>query len=590
MEFYQLKIIRKGTKPPVWRRCLVPSNITFAQMAAVLEEILEYSFTDRYEFEFYQEKVHVREYRKDEPQVTSYQYDFSNASDTFVNDLLDKMTWFTFRVKTDEQKLPEYRAEVEKKLPAVSEDGRVLCPVIMKEKTGAEEEFWSDTEQKNKRLAELFTLEAGEPDYRTSKEIHEDICQGKASLIFSENAESKTENNKKCVNSLLKDMTETITKALFKEMKNMSGSRKPRIAEYLQAYDEEDLVFLAGEIGISGAEELKKPELAARFAEEVLKPEVMEKELLRLNEWEFQAFEKAIKKGLFHVEENEWENLEWASDIGYLAAYDDGYAEVPAEVSAVFEKICTPEFCMLQKKRSWLSACMVMVEYLYGTAPARAVYRMYRRRKECRVSFGEFMELFQSVPERENICVLDGDRISLRELLEEKEIYHMLLEHQENREFYIPFEEEIVDCTYHGYPSQAPVYRRIQHLLTEELGMDIELAEAYLCEIYRVYYTGGLMSEAMDQLNKNGVIFETQKQAREMAELLMEAYNTTRKVELCGHTPDEEGMGNRRNETVFPGMFQNNMPVSSNKKVYPNDPCPCGSGKKYKKCCGRNGK
>ena len=23
-------------------------------------------------------------------------------------------------------------------------------------------------------------------------------------------------------------------------------------------------------------------------------------------------------------------------------------------------------------------------------------------------------------------------------------------------------------------------------------------------------------------------------------------------------------------------------------KVYPNDPCPCGSGKKYKLCCGRN--
>ena len=23
------------------------------------------------------------------------------------------------------------------------------------------------------------------------------------------------------------------------------------------------------------------------------------------------------------------------------------------------------------------------------------------------------------------------------------------------------------------------------------------------------------------------------------------------------------------------------------KKIYPNDPCPCGSGKKYKKCCGR---
>ena len=23
------------------------------------------------------------------------------------------------------------------------------------------------------------------------------------------------------------------------------------------------------------------------------------------------------------------------------------------------------------------------------------------------------------------------------------------------------------------------------------------------------------------------------------------------------------------------------------KKIYPNDPCPCGSGRKYKHCCGR---
>lgn len=27
--------------------------------------------------------------------------------------------------------------------------------------------------------------------------------------------------------------------------------------------------------------------------------------------------------------------------------------------------------------------------------------------------------------------------------------------------------------------------------------------------------------------------------------------------------------------------------VHETPKVYPNDPCPCGSGKKYKKCCGK---
>lgn len=29
------------------------------------------------------------------------------------------------------------------------------------------------------------------------------------------------------------------------------------------------------------------------------------------------------------------------------------------------------------------------------------------------------------------------------------------------------------------------------------------------------------------------------------------------------------------------------IPVVKDKKIYPNDPCPCGSGKKYKKCCGK---
>ena len=27
--------------------------------------------------------------------------------------------------------------------------------------------------------------------------------------------------------------------------------------------------------------------------------------------------------------------------------------------------------------------------------------------------------------------------------------------------------------------------------------------------------------------------------------------------------------------------------IHKDKKIYPNDPCPCGSGKKYKKCCGK---
>ncbi|MBQ5389368.1 MAG: SEC-C domain-containing protein [Clostridia bacterium] len=33
---------------------------------------------------------------------------------------------------------------------------------------------------------------------------------------------------------------------------------------------------------------------------------------------------------------------------------------------------------------------------------------------------------------------------------------------------------------------------------------------------------------------------------------------------------------------------QKRAPVRKAEKVGRNDPCPCGSGKKYKKCCGAN--
>ena len=37
------------------------------------------------------------------------------------------------------------------------------------------------------------------------------------------------------------------------------------------------------------------------------------------------------------------------------------------------------------------------------------------------------------------------------------------------------------------------------------------------------------------------------------------------------------------------GEEKPSKPVTKKDKVGRNDPCPCGSGKKYKKCCGAGG-
>jgi len=42
-----------------------------------------------------------------------------------------------------------------------------------------------------------------------------------------------------------------------------------------------------------------------------------------------------------------------------------------------------------------------------------------------------------------------------------------------------------------------------------------------------------------------------------------------------------------RREELFKECKSANTVKREGAKIYPNDPCPCGSGKKYKKCCGK---
>ena len=133
MEFYQLKITRKGTKPPVWRRCLVPADTDFAKLAAMLEDILEYADTENYEFEFFQKKLRLQNLEAQTVEATKGSYEYAEAKGRQIAELLDTEAWFTFRVKGME--LPEYRTDIEKK---ITDEEKAGTPEILKETRSAE--------------------------------------------------------------------------------------------------------------------------------------------------------------------------------------------------------------------------------------------------------------------------------------------------------------------------------------------------------------------------------------------------------------------------------------------------------------------
>ncbi len=70
-----------------------------------------------------------------------------------------------------------------------------------------------------------------------------------------------------------------------------------------------------------------------------------------------------------------------------------------------------------------------------------------------------------------------------------------------------------------------------------------------------------------------------------------ESLMTLSRIQLQREQPAEEKLPRKKKRAMSFSHGDDEGPMTvkrQGKKVGRNDPCPCGSGKKYKKCCGRN--
>ena len=75
----------------------------------------------------------------------------------------------------------------------------------------------------------------------------------------------------------------------------------------------------------------------------------------------------------------------------------------------------------------------------------------------------------------------------------------------------------------------------------------------------------------------------------EMFDRMVEAiqYDTVRTLVKCKFEKATQTQSKEQSDTVTNEELNKVRTVVSEKKPRPNDKCPCGSGKKYKQCCGK---
>jgi hypothetical protein len=146
------------------------------------------------------------------------------------------------------------------------------------------------------------------------------------------------------------------------------------------------------------------------------------------------------------------------------------------------------------------------------------------------------------------------------------------LKMKKNKPYYIPNKTEFIKYLDSYYFEKDKHYYELLNFVKKEIVKgDKEYAKEILDDIQIGCSMSNKFSTIMNEFQRRGIIFDSEDQVRKLSELVIKFYNNTRMWENNGHTPNEI----RRLSNL-------NKPK---KKVGRNDPCPCGSGKKYKKCC-----
>ncbi|ECH9276577.1 nucleic acid-binding protein [Salmonella enterica subsp. enterica] len=172
--------------------------------------------------------------------------------------------------------------------------------------------------------------------------------------------------------------------------------------------------------------------------------------------------------------------------------------------------------------------------------------------------------------------------------MEDKE-FEDLVDKVQGKPYYVPDRQELLNYADHDYFEITPQLAALREFVTKEFRLDQESAEYLVDDIQLGCSMEASLQDLLYEFERRDLDFTSQEQAKQTVALITDVYDHTRMWSNAGHTLDElrrmqEGAGNSPAIASIRGHIVKQVRSS---KVGRNEPCPCGSGLKYKKCCGK---
>ncbi len=259
---------------------------------------------------------------------------------------------------------------------------------------------------------------------------------------------------------------------------------------------------------------------------------------------------------------------------------------IPEEVREAYEEVRSDELILRWRKRNWMYKCIEAGKYLYGVMSYDALRDLFALRYP-NADMAEIMELFDSTPlynqwftEREGRLVLNGF---------EKDDYYKYLEQQVQGDltYYVPTIEEVEELYDQGSLISRDSHQKLKAFIEENFGCDPDTASLKIHDLYETVNNHMRINDAVESFVTGPEFkFPSDEIRFKFTELYIEMSRDCRIRDNRGH--DYYEMVALMSLKNSGGAPKKNSTQVKRVKIGRNDPCPCGSGKKYKNCCGRN--
>lgn len=337
---------------------------------------------------------------------------------------------------------------------------------------------------------------------------------------------------------------------------------------HLEAYNMNDLKRLAKTISVKNYSTFKKDDLINEIIKQQKDADTAAYAYKYIDEDSFNTWKKSVgedpKEKRYSLEEifglyimgYAFEDTELEDNFFLTDTIVDLYKEVDTKGNR-------EERLEVQRRLNLIRAAL----HLYGIVSFEQLIHLFKKYYDEEVTSNEIIRFLEESPYDISIDE-DNAQIVIDDMNYAQ--YEMVKKLQGDRPYYEPEFGKFIKFSNPNYIDESSNHRKLKEWIEKNVKVPRSKHESIYISLLQLIMRGEKQDEIVQYLMSLDVEFSNVHDQRDFFDNIAGIVENTRHFKFRGHKESE-----LKTKTIVKEV-----------KVGRNDPCPCGSGKKYKKCCG----